>query len=110
MQIIIKPSYLQNIRRLSGDGFFLGLTNQNVFGIATKNNGHAKTQFDILSAYSDKFSCIEWKTDFQRLIDESVMHQIDMARFHHVFVRLECNNNTFKENGVLHTDHWGQFI
>src|SRR5437763_6667972 len=100
MQIIIKPSYLQNIRRLSGDGIFVGLTNQNVFGIGTENKEHAKTQFDILSAYSDKFSCIEWKTDFQRLIDEPVLHQIGIVGIPYFFVRLECNNNIFKENGA----------
>jgi hypothetical protein len=110
MQTTIKTSYLQNIRRLSSNGIHLGLTNQNVFGLPQQNNGHVKTQFETLSEHSSKFSCIEWKTDFQRLIDEGVLHQIDNAAIANVFVRLECNNNTFKENGVLHTEHWQQFI
>ncbi|MDP4220736.1 MAG: DUF72 domain-containing protein [Bacteroidota bacterium] len=100
---------LRSIRHLSSDRIFLGLTSHNVFGLKSAA-AHPPSHVEMLKAYGNDFTTIELKSDFQRLIDESVLHQIELAGIPSIFIRMECNSSIFKEQGVLQSDHWKQFI
>jgi hypothetical protein len=98
-----------NITRplLADTGIFFGLNNQSM--PALSSNAEADIN-KLINNYCRLFPIIEWNTNPQRLIDESVLIALFASSLNSIFIRIECNANIFRENGIIFSDHWRQFI
>jgi len=92
---------------LTDKSILFGLTNYSLSALSS--NGEFNFE-KILDSYSQSFSTMEWNTDPQHLIEESVLHHLLNSDITSIFIRMECNANIFRENGVIFSDHWTQFI
>src|ERR1043165_4163971 len=104
---IQQPSYLKKIKLLSNENIFFGLTDQSLSALAEKSG---KGFENTLLSYAKTFSTIEWKTDAKNLMDETTLATIANAGLKATFIRIECNDNFFKESGTMFSAQWQHFI
>src|SRR4051812_6804893 len=101
-----QPSYLKKIRLLSDENIFFGLTNQGLSALAEKSG---KSYESNLHSYAKTFSTIEWNTSSKNLMDEITLATIADTGLKTTFIRIECNDNFFKENGTTGSAQWQHF-
>ncbi len=65
---------------------------------------------DALDAYSKVFPVIEWKTDFQNIIDEALLTGIITSRLQMLSIRFECSEHLFRKTIEEANAVWQNFV